>query len=128
MATTGEVLRAEATRKSHVKSSSVGEEKLDEETLKQVAATAGGSYFFAADRGELEGIYDELDRIETRQVDVISHRPKRDLFFWPLLVALLVSLGEKSLWLFRQRRRSAPIANESRVRVHPLTGKMEVVE
>lgn len=108
--------------------SSVGEEKLDEETLKQVASTAGGSYFFAADRGELEGIYDELDRIETRQVDVISHRPKRDLFFWPLLAALLVSLGEKGLWLVRQRQRSAPIANESRVRVHPLTGKMEVVK
>lgn len=108
--------------------SSVGEEKLDEETLKQVASTAGGSYFFAADRSELEGIYDELDRIETRQVDVISHRPKRDLFFWPLLAALLVSLAEKSFWLLRQRQNSVPIADASRVRVHPLTGKMEVVK
>ncbi|MEM6279125.1 MAG: VWA domain-containing protein [Verrucomicrobiota bacterium] len=108
--------------------SSVGEEKLDEETLKQVASTAGGSYFFAADRAELEGIYDELDRIETRQVDVISHRPRRDLFFWPLLVMLLISVAEKGVFVLRQRRLSAPIANESRVRVHPLTGKLEVVE
>ncbi|MEZ5430152.1 MAG: hypothetical protein R3F31_03035 [Verrucomicrobiales bacterium] len=58
----------------------VGEEKLDEKTLRQVARTAGGSYFFAADREALAGIYGELDRIETRQVKVISHRPKRDLF------------------------------------------------
>lgn len=108
--------------------SSLGEEKLDEDTLKQVAKTAGGSYFFAADREALSGIYDELDKIETRQVDVISHRPKRDLFFWPLLVALLVSLGEKGLFLLRYHRTSAPIANNSRIRVHPLTGKMEVVE
>lgn len=107
---------------------SVGEEKLDEDTLKKVSETAGGSYFFAADREALSGIYDELDKIETRQVDVISHRPKRDLFFWPLLVALLVSLTEKGLLLWRQHRVSAPMTNSSRVRVHPLTGKMEVVE
>ncbi len=108
--------------------SSVGEEKLDEETLKQVASTAGGSYFFAADRAELEGIYEELDQIETRQVDVISHRPRRDLFFLPLLAALLLSLGEKGLFLLRQRQVSTPIQNESRVRVHPLTGELEVAE
>ncbi|MEM1442610.1 MAG: VWA domain-containing protein [Verrucomicrobiota bacterium] len=108
--------------------SSVGEEKLDEETLQQVASTADGSYFFAADRAELEGIYEELDRIETRQVDVVSHRPRRDLFFWPLVVALFISMGEKGLVVLRQRRRSTPVANESRVRVHPLTGKLEVVE
>ncbi len=48
----------------------VGEEKLDEETLREVARTGGGSYFFAADREQLAGIYDELDRIETRDVKV----------------------------------------------------------
>ncbi|MEM7600555.1 MAG: VWA domain-containing protein [Verrucomicrobiota bacterium] len=106
--------------------SSVGEEALDEETLRQVASTAGGSYFFAADRAELEGIYEELDQIETRQVDVVSHRPRRDLFFLPLLAALLVSLGEKGLCLLRQRRAASLIRNERRVRVHPLTGKLEV--
>lgn len=107
---------------------SVGEEKLDEETLKQVAKTAGGSYFFAGDREQLSGIYDELDRIETRQVDVVSHRPRRDLFFWPLLAALLLSLLEKSALIFRQIRSSAPVSKRGTVRVHPLTGKMEVVE
>ncbi|MEM9016499.1 MAG: VWA domain-containing protein [Verrucomicrobiota bacterium] len=108
--------------------SSVGEEKLDEETLKQVATTAGGSYFFAADRDELAGIYEELDRIETRQVDVISHRPKRDLYFLALFAMLLLSIGEKGFVVLQKRRNTAPVSNESRVRVHPLTGKLEVAE
>lgn len=108
--------------------STLGEEKLDEETLRRVAETAGGSYFFAADRQELDGIYEQLDRIETRKVKVISHRPKRDLFFWPLLIALLISAGEKALAVLRKSRPSARAATPGIVRVHPLTGKLEVVK
>jgi Ca-activated chloride channel family protein len=108
--------------------SSVGEEKLDEEALRNVAKTAGGSYFFAADREELSGIYEELDQLETRQVDVISHRPQRDLFYWPLLAALLVSLLDKVVLISRQSRAAAPLNQSGTVRVHPLTGKMEVVK
>ena len=106
----------------------VGEEKLDEKTLRQVARTAGGSYFFAADREALAGIYGELDRIETRQVKVISHRPKRDLFFWPLLAALILSMAEKALLVFRQSRADASLGEPGTVRVHPLSGKLEVVK
>lgn len=63
---------------------SVGEEKLDEEALKQVAEISGGAYFFAADRDRLEGIYTQLDRIETRELETVSYRPRVDLFHWPL--------------------------------------------
>jgi Ca-activated chloride channel family protein len=104
----------------------VGEEKLDEAALRDVAATAGGSYFFAGDRGELEGIYEELDKIETRQVKVISHRPRRDLYYWPLFAALLFSLAEKALGIFRKSLTATTRKASSRVRVHPLTGKLEV--
>ena len=104
----------------------VGEEKLDEAALREVAGTAGGSYFFAADRAQLVGIYDELDKLETRQVRVISHRPRRDLFHWPLLAALVLSLLEKTLLVFRQSRISAPRKSPASVRVHPVTGKLEV--
>ena len=106
--------------------STVGEEKLDEAALREVASTAGGSYFFAADRTQLAGIYDELDKIETRKVDVVSHRPRRDIYYWPLLAALLLSLGEKLLAVLNQRRvsivRMAPVV----VRVDPVTGKLGV--
>jgi Ca-activated chloride channel family protein len=103
----------------------VGEEKLDEAALRSVAESSGGSYFFAGDRRELEGIYDELDRIETRQVKVISHRPRRDLFHWPLIAALALWMLEKALVITRQ----SPAAQTAggKVRVDPLTGKLEVM-
>ncbi|MBI4862588.1 MAG: VWA domain-containing protein [Candidatus Riflebacteria bacterium] len=104
----------------------VGEEKLDEAALRAVAEAAGGSYFFAADRRRLAGIYGELDRIETRQVKVVSHRPRRDLFHWPLLVALLVSLAGTALTVHRRARDSAPVRAPGTLRVDPLSGRLEV--
>ena len=104
----------------------LGEEKLDEETLREVAETAAGSYFFAADHQQLAGIYEELDRIETRKVNVISHRPRRDLFYWPLLAAVLLSLFEKVLHIAGTSRQSAPLKTNGNIRVNPLTGKLEM--
>ena len=103
----------------------VGEEKLDEVALRAVAQGSGGQYFFAGDRNQLAGIYAELDKLETRQVKVISHRPRIDLFYWPLLAALVLSLMEKAVGNLRQARATVahlPIS----VRVDPLTGKLEV--
>jgi len=70
---------------------SVGEEKLDEQALKAVASIAGGRYFHAADRTELQGIYSELDRIDTREVETATYRPRIDLFHW--FLGLYVTLG-----------------------------------
>src|SRR5262249_54779859 len=39
-----------------------GEDKLDEETLRAVAATTGGRYSHAGDREALAHIYDDLDK------------------------------------------------------------------
>ncbi len=63
---------------------SVGEQELDEKALRAVADTTGGRYFFAQDRDELEEIYDELDRIGTREVEAETYRPRIELFHWPL--------------------------------------------
>lgn len=105
----------------------VGEEKLDEVTLRATAEAAGGSYFFAADRTELARIYAELDRIETQQIDVISHRPRRDLFPWLLLAALLLSFADKAFMTWqRSRGTHANLSTSGKVRVHPVTGKLEV--
>jgi Ca-activated chloride channel family protein len=68
------------------------EEKLDEETLKAVAATTGGRYSHASDRAALAEIYAQLDALRTRAVQTVSHRPRRELFHWPLGVGLLLSL------------------------------------
>ena len=106
--------------------STAGEEKLDEAALREVASTAGGSYFFAADRAQLVGIYDELDKIETRKVDVVSHRPRRDIYYWPLLAALVLSFGAKMLSVLRRLRVSGLREPLASVRVDPVTGKLEV--
>ena len=86
----------------------VGEDKLDAEALRAVAQATGGQYFFAADRTSLEGIYGTLDQVETRQVETISHRPRRDLFHWPLGCATVVSfiypLVSSALGALRGRR------------------------
>jgi Ca-activated chloride channel family protein len=104
-----------------------GEDKLDEATLRATAEAAGGKYFFAVDRKELARIYDELDRIETRDIKVVSHRPRIDLFPWLVLIALLVVLGEKlfAIWQ-RTPSRDATRTAPGLVRVNPVTGKLEV--
>ncbi len=85
--------------------SAMGEEKLDQESLKQVAEITKGKYFYASDRKQLDGIYTELDRLETRKVETESYRPKVDLFHWPLaLIAVLFMIYHLSMALFSMRR------------------------
>ncbi|MCF7733484.1 MAG: VWA domain-containing protein [Akkermansiaceae bacterium] len=100
-----------------------GEEKLDRVTLDQVAQATGGRSFFAGDREELAGIYAELDRIETREVKSLSHRPRRDVFHIPLLAALALSLALR----ISLRHTLSPTRAKSRpLHVHPLTGELEI--
>jgi Ca-activated chloride channel family protein len=81
-----------------------GEEKLDETVLTDVASTTGGRYFHAANRDELEEIYAELDRIDTREVEMASYRPRIDLFHWPLAAFLVLGfLHHLGLLLMRRR-------------------------
>jgi Ca-activated chloride channel family protein len=72
-----------------------GEDALDVEMLKKVAVTAGGHYAHAADRQQLDAIYQELDKLETHKVQTVSHRPRRDVFWWPLVLGLSISTLEQ---------------------------------
>ena len=74
-----------------------GEDALDVDALKAVAATSGGIYAHAADRTQLEEIYRKIDALETRKAETISHRPRRDVYWWPLAVAFGVSLLQHAL-------------------------------
>jgi Ca-activated chloride channel family protein len=76
-----------------------GEDKLDETTLKQVAETTGGGYSHADNREELEAIYQRLDQLPTRPAPTVTHRPRRDLFAWPLALGLLLSFAPPLLQL-----------------------------
>lgn len=69
-----------------------GEEKLDEVSLQKVAETTGGTYSHANNRQELEHIYQRLDKLPTQPAKTQTHRPRRELFYWPLAVALVATL------------------------------------
>jgi Ca-activated chloride channel family protein len=80
-----------------------GEDALDENTLKQVASTTGGLYAHAADTKQLDEIYSRLDKLETRKAQTISYRPRRDVYWWPLAAALVVSMLLHAVQLLKQK-------------------------
>lgn len=75
---------------------------LDETQLKQIAEKTGGSYFRARNTEELERIYQEIDKLEPISREQLSYRPQSELFYWPLGLALLLtilkSLGQLSVF------------------------------
>lgn len=85
-----------------------GEEALDIEALKAVAGTTGGIFAHASDRTQLAGIYEKLDALETHQAETVSHRPRRDVFWWPLALALAVSALQHAVQLLRKGRSNKP--------------------
>jgi Ca-activated chloride channel family protein len=81
----------------------VGEDKLDEAALRDVAEVTGGGFFRASDRAGLAEIYRRLDAIEVREVDTVSARPRTDLFWWPLGAMLVLSLAAQAIRLVPRR-------------------------
>ncbi len=85
-----------------------GEEALDEDTLRAVAAATGGRYSRANDGAALARIYDDIDRLGTREAQTITHNPRVDLFFWPLAAGLVLSLAWHLAWAIRTSVRRWP--------------------
>ncbi len=72
---------------------------LDEQMLSNIAQTTGGQYFRARDTQGLEQIYLILDELEPIAKDTLTMRPLNALFYYPLGVALILSV-----WLALWRR------------------------
>ena len=66
---------------------------LDEETLTLIAEQSGGRYFRATSPEQLEAIYAELDRLEPVEQNEQNFRPIKELFYWPLSLALAAMLA-----------------------------------
>ena len=62
---------------------------LDEKALQEIADTTGGQYFRARNTGELELIYEGINRLEPIEQEVRSFRPTRAYFHWPLTLSLV---------------------------------------
>lgn len=70
-----------------------GEHPIDTETLKEIAKTTGGKFYYAWNAEELSDIYTQIDKLKPKEVKEITHRPKFDLFIYPLLMAFLLLMG-----------------------------------
>ncbi|MGI9317876.1 MAG: vWA domain-containing protein [bacterium] len=71
---------------------------LDEAALKQIAASTGGRYFRATDAESLKQIYELIDQLEPVEEKTSHLRPVKELFYWPLGLAFLISL----IWVIGQ--------------------------
>ena len=70
---------------------------VDEETLAEVASTTGGQYFRATDTESLASIYQEIDELETTEIEVQNFTRYTELFHFPLAAGLLLLLMEAGL-------------------------------
>ncbi|MBS0450382.1 MAG: VWA domain-containing protein [Proteobacteria bacterium] len=90
-----------------------GEDKVDLDLLRQLAAATGGRYFFAGNQGELEQIYATLDRITPQNQKTLSWRPRRELFMWPLGAAVLIVIAYQLLMASLAMMRRAAAARSA---------------
>jgi Ca-activated chloride channel family protein len=88
-----------------------GEAKVNLQGLQQIATATGGKFFRAEDRNALDQVYSTLDQLTPHQVKTLSHQPKRDLFWWPLGLAIallalyhLIAMLSPRLSIARQRQ------------------------
>ncbi len=69
--------------------------KLDEATLQKVALATGGKYYHAtAGEMELDRIFDEIGQMEKKELEGSLVTRYDDRYQWPLLLALLLLVGE----------------------------------
>lgn len=84
-----------------------GEDKVDVAALQKIAAVAGGRYFFGQDQKQLEEIYARLDKITPANQKTLTWRPKRDLFYYPLGIAVGLLLAyQLVMFVFSSARRA----------------------
>lgn len=66
---------------------------LDEPTMIKIAEQTGGQYFRAKSTESLRQIYQLLDQLEPVETDAETFRPIRALYYYPLGLALLLSMA-----------------------------------
>ncbi|MCF7824999.1 MAG: VWA domain-containing protein [Candidatus Marinimicrobia bacterium] len=67
---------------------------VDEESLTKIAEITGGKYFRATDEHSLAAIYQEISEMETTQYSVREYVQHAELFYIPLMIALLLLVIE----------------------------------
>lgn len=78
--------------------------ELNETLLRQIAAVSGGQYFRAKDTSSLERIYKTLDKLEPVEIGTRLHRPKLELFQFPLSLGLTIMFVFMAYQIHRSTR------------------------
>ncbi|HEV7309766.1 VWA domain-containing protein [Ensifer sp.] len=77
-----------------------GEQKLDTAALQGIATATHGRYFFGQDQASLQNIYQLLDQLTPANQKTLSWRPRIELFYYPLGLALAIVLSyHAGMWL-----------------------------
>lgn len=77
-------------------------QSLDEYSLQQIAKTTGGLYYRARDPTSLNKISSALDKLEPLQQAEELFRPRTDLYYIPLAIAMLCSMLFTMLLMIKQ--------------------------
>jgi len=64
---------------------------LDEKSLIRIAESTGGQYYRARNTEEMNNIYMRLDELEPVEKDKQYFRPRSELYYWPLSLALALA-------------------------------------
>lgn len=70
-----------------------GDERVDVDTLTEIATRTGGSFFFATDQASLSEVYARIDQLAPRETERLSYRPRLPLGWLPLGLAVLLGLA-----------------------------------
>lgn len=70
---------------------------IDDDALEEMASLTGGRYFRATDRESLERVYEEIDALETTEIEMTSFTRYGELFHLPLAAGLGLLLLEVAL-------------------------------
>lgn len=71
--------------------------EIDEALLKQISAETGGKYFRATGNRSLEGVYNEIDKMEKTKIEVTSYKHYAELFFPFAMIAVICLVLEMLL-------------------------------
>lgn len=64
---------------------------LDDKSLRQIAKITGGQFFIAQDLSQLTAVYQTIDQLEAVKSKGQSYRPIKEYYYYPLLVAMVLS-------------------------------------
>lgn len=67
---------------------------IDEPLMKKIAGQTGGTYFRAGSKSKLKSIYEQINKLETNEIEVSSYSKKSEQFLWWAVAGAIAFLIE----------------------------------